>query len=152
MSENEKLLGSDLMLSNMDYGADLTLTERDRKRIEKRKEFGDLDVVSGAFNLGQAILSRLRTRKGELSDLGYPDYGSRLYELIGEPNNERTRELVRLITQETLLQEPRIKEIVNINVRTFKQDLSRIDIEITVVPIGSTTPLSVVYPFYLEVT
>ncbi len=151
MSENEEILGSDLMLSDFDYGADLTLTERERKRIEKRKEFGDLEIASGALNLGQAILSRLRTRKGELSDLGYPEYGSRLYELIGEPNNERTRELARLITQETLSQEPRIKEIVNINVRTFKEDLSRIDIEITVIPIGSITPLSVVYPFYLEV-
>lgn len=151
MSEKEELMGSDLMLSDFDYGADLTLTERERKRIEKRKEFGDLDVAAGAFNLGQAILSRLRTRKGELSDLGYPDYGSRLYELIGEPNNDRTRELARLITRETLLQEPRIKEIVNINFRTFKEDLSRIDIEIAVIPIGSITPLSVVYPFYLEV-
>ncbi|MCP8307903.1 MAG: DUF2634 domain-containing protein [archaeon] len=139
------------MLSDLDYGTDLTLTERERRRIEKRKEFGDLEIVSGALNLGQAILCRLRTRKGELSDLGYPNYGSRLYELIGEPNNERTRELARLITQETLLQEPRIKEIVNINVRTSKEDLSRIDIKITVIPIGSITPLSVVYPFYLEV-
>ncbi len=40
--------------------------------------------------------------------LGHPDYGSRLHELIGEPNNERTRELVRLYAKECISQEPRV--------------------------------------------
>lgn len=151
MSENGEILGSDLMLSDLDHGADLTLTERERRMVEKRKEFGDLEIVSGALNLGQAILCRLRTRKGELSDLGYPYYGSRLFELIGEPNNGRTRDLARLITQEALLQEPRIKEIVSIVIRTSKEDPHRINIEVNVIPSGSVSPLNIVYPFYLEV-
>ena len=33
---------------------------------------------------------RLRVRKGELAPLGWPDYGSRLGELIGEPDLPRT--------------------------------------------------------------
>ena len=151
MSENKKILGSDLKLIDLEYGCDLALTERKRTEIGKEKQFGDLETIECELNLGQAILSRLRTRKGELLELGYPDYGSRLCELIGRPNNERTRELVKSITRNTLLQEARIKEITDISIRTFKDDLSRIDIDITVIPIESNIPLNIVYPFHLEV-
>ena len=141
---SKELLGKDLKLVDdlfdKTLGSDLTISPG-----------GDLETVGDEYNLGQAIINRLKTRQGELADLGHSLYGSRLYELIGEPNNERTRELARLCTREAIAQDPRVKEIVSIIIEVPKDDPHRIDINISVLPIGSTTLLNVVFPFYLEV-
>jgi phage baseplate assembly protein W len=142
----EEIYGTDLKLrldSQPDYaglGADLSV---DRN--------GDYEIVSGRENLGQAILHRLMTRKGELSDIGHPQYGSRLYELIGEPNTERTRELLKLYAKECISQEPRVKDIVRILVSTIEGITDSVMLDITVMPIKSSVPLNLVFPFYLEV-
>jgi phage baseplate assembly protein W len=60
----------------------------------------------------QAILNRLHTHQGGLAELGHPDYGSRLHELVGELNNERTRRLAELYIRQCLAQEARIAEVV----------------------------------------
>ncbi len=151
MSETEEALGSDLRLFDLPIGADLSLTRKERAAGEAVKEYGDLDVVSGSLNLGQAILSRLRTNRGEIADLGFPDYGSRLFEYIGEPNDASTREKLRLMVLEALAHEPRIKEVVNVVVKPAENDLNGVIIEMAVVPLGGFTALSVVYPFFLEV-
>jgi len=131
-------LGRDLKLMDKDVGRDIIINNT-----------GDLETVSGAFNLGQAITNRLMTRKGELSELGHANYGSRMYELIGEPNNERTRELAKIYVKECLSQEPRIKEIVKVVVSPVGND--RIDISISAIPIESEVVLNIVFPFYLEI-
>jgi len=135
---DEKLLGRDIKLTDKDIGRDIEINNS-----------GDIENVSGVFNLGQAITNRLMTRKGELSELGHANYGSRLYELIGEPNNERTRDLVKMYVKECLSQEPRIKEIVKIVVSPVGNN--KIDISISVIPIESKVVLNIVFPFYLEV-
>jgi len=141
---SKELLGKDLKLVDdlfdVTLGSDLAISPS-----------GDLETVSDEYNLGQAIINRLRTRQGELADLGHALYGSHLYELVGEPNNERTRELARLYARESISQDPRVKEIVSITINVPKGDPHRIDINISVLPIGSTTVLNVVFPFYLEV-
>ena len=139
MSEKKEIIGKDLKLKFDKLGADLTATE------------GDFETVSDEDNLAQAIIARLTTAEGELHDIGHADYGSRLHELIGEPNNERTRERIKNVVQDCLTQEPRIREVTSINVRPNPDDLNRLDIEITVLPAESSTFLSVVYPFRLEV-
>jgi phage baseplate assembly protein W len=151
MSENEEALGSDLSLSDLTFGADLSLTHKERGVREVVKEYGDLNVVSGALNLGQAITSRLRTRRGEIAELGFPDYGSRLHEYVGEPNDAKTREELRLVVLEALAREPRVKEVVNVTVKPSESDPNGVIIEMAVIPLGGFTPLSIVYPFYLEV-
>lgn len=125
----DKVLGSDLVISSS----------------------GDLDTVSEEFNLGQAIVNRIRTKQGELSELGHSLYGSRLYELVGEPNNERTRKLARLYTRDCVSRDPRVKEIFNISVEVPKDDPYRININVSVIPVGRTNVLNIVFPFYLEV-
>ncbi len=140
MSEEKEAIGKDLKLRFDRLGADLTVTTE-----------GDLDTVSNEDNLAQAIIARLTTEEGELQDVGHADYGSRLYELIGEINNETTRERIKAVVLDCLTQEPRIKEVVSIDVRTRPHDLNRVDIDITVLPIGSSTYLTIVYPFRLEV-
>ena len=133
-------LGRDLRLIDKDLGSDLSTTIS-----------GDLDLVDEEYNLGQAIINRLRTREGELADLGHASYGSRLYELIGEPNNEKTREQVRTAARECISQEPRVSEVIAINVAASRDNLNQIDVSISVMPIGRSTVLNIVYPFYLEV-
>lgn len=138
---SKRLLGRDLKLVDVEFGSDLTLSPS-----------GDLETISNEFNLSQAIINRLRTRIGELTDLGHPNYGSRLYELIGQPNNERTRNLARLYTIECISQDPRVEEILSVSVSVPKDDPNRIDINILVLPTGSSKVLNIVFPFYLEVS
>jgi phage baseplate assembly protein W len=142
---SKEILGKDLRLCNdvleETLGSDLAISPS-----------GDLEVVSEEHNLSQAIINRLRTREGELADLGHLLYGSRLYELIGQPNNERTRELARLYTRDCIAKDPRVMDIASVTVEVPKTNPSRIDIRITVIPITETTALNIVFPFYLEVT
>ena len=144
MKADEELLGTDLKLrmeTRPDFagiGMDLQVTRS-----------GDLMTSSGRHNLAQAILHRLMTRRGELAEIGHPDYGSRLHELIGEPNNERTRDLVRLYAKECISQEPRVREIVRLRVAADSADVVLLDV--TVIPIRSNVPMNITFPFYLEV-
>lgn len=142
----EELYGTDLKLlveprpEYMGLGVDLLVNKK-----------GDLQTVSGRENLGQAILHRLLTRRGELGATGHPDYGSRLHELIGEPNNERTRELVRLYAKECIMQEARVQDIKSLNVSVQKGNQHAVLLDITVLPTKSNVPMNMVFPFYLEV-
>jgi phage baseplate assembly protein W len=98
----------------------------------------DLATVGGRDNLSQAVLMRLLTPHGELTSLGHPDYGSRLHELIGRPNNETTRNLVRLRILETLQREPRVEEIRELRVRPAPGRPSSVDVRLQVKPVGKT--------------
>jgi phage baseplate assembly protein W len=142
----DEILGADLRIlfeANRDYvglGADFGMNRN-----------GDLDLVSGRYNLGQALLHRLLTRVGELGDIGHPDYGSRLHELIGRPNNEETRELVRLYIKECISQEIRVQDIISIRITVPPDDRHTVLADITVLPIYTNHPMNLVFPFYLEV-
>ncbi|MCD1294334.1 hypothetical protein CUJ83_04890 [Methanocella sp. CWC-04] len=142
---DEELYGNDLKLmveTRPDFvgpGADLTASKK-----------GDLEITRGRENLGQALMHRLLTRKGELASLGHPYYGSRLHELIGEPNNETTRELIRLYAKECIMEEPRVRDIVSLSVGMTDYP-GAVMLDITVVPIKSSVPMNLVLPFYLEV-
>ncbi len=144
-------LKTDLLLNELEYGYDLTPSEElivGTKR--KTLQSGDLRVVSAEDNLGQAIVLRLKTRKGELADFGHPDYGSRLYELIGEPNNERTRALLRSIIIECLEQEPRIKQVLDVKLSVATYSQSIVSVDITIIPVDRNTQLSFNVPIRIE--
>lgn len=98
---------------------------------------GDLDTVTEELNLGQAIVNRIRTKQGELAELGHPLYGSRLYELIGEPNNERTRGLAKLYTMESVSRDPRVREISSILIEVPKDDPHCININVSIIPFSA---------------
>lgn len=144
--KEEELLGSDLKLWIQPYsetggiGIDLLVGRG-----------GDLSMATGRENLGQALLHRLLTRRGELADIGHPDYGSRLHELIGQPNHESTRERVKLYVKEAVAQELRVKDVTGIEVLPLTNDPSVVTVDLTVLPIESTVPMNLVFPFYLEV-
>jgi phage baseplate assembly protein W len=140
MAEKKNVIGKDLKLKFDELGADLTVTPE-----------GDFGTVSEEDDLAQAIIARLSTDEGELHDIGHADYGSHLHDLIGQVNNAVTRERTKALVRDCLTQETRIKEVTSINVRSAAHDPSRVDIEITVLPIGSSVFLTIVYPFSLEV-
>jgi phage baseplate assembly protein W len=152
MATNQERLGIDLRLlrnldrikSNRDPGNDLAV----RKRPETNRV--DLDTHAGADNLVQALLLRLLTPKGELAVLGHPEYGSRLEELIGELNSETIRNRAKLYTLEALTADPRVKQVLSVNVKQNGRDRTQVDIAVKLVAIDSDTPLNFVFPFFLE--
>ncbi len=147
----EERFGNDLrLLKNLEH-------QNDRERGEdlatrQRPETGqvDLERFEGVDNLKQALLLRFLTRQGELAVLGHRAYGSRLYELIGEPNTESNRNLAKLFVLQALQAEPRVGEIVSVDVRTRRSEPARIDVDVRLKPLRSDTILNLVFPFFLD--
>jgi len=146
------LLGKDLRLDYALGGgffedADLASA----KRADRPGGQRDLEASDGITTFVQAVANRLKTRKGELAALGHPEYGSRHHELIGEPNVDRTRNLIKLYVLQALRDEPRIEKVLAASVRAEHappRDTVRIELELRV--IGTPTPLNLVVPFSLE--
>lgn len=103
----------------------------------------DLGTVSGRENLGQALILRLLTHRGSLAPLGHPEYGSRLVELIGELNNTRTRNLARLYTIEAVAQEPRVRQLLDLQVDGTQSSPDTLRIAFSVMPLDDDTPLGI---------
>lgn len=139
---------------------DLRLTRRalgsvstDRQPVDLQEERGDLALVSGRANLAQAVINRLFTRQGELADLGHPDYGSRLYQLVGQPNNRRTQALADLYLRESLAAEERIAEVIAITFAPLAQRADQrnlLAIALTVRLAGELEPLALSFVVNLE--
>ena len=151
MSRNEERWGSDLrLLRNLDYqtdrdpGRDLGVITRPETRQR------DLETLAGADNLKQALLLRFLTPAGELALLGHPQYGSRLFELLGELNTDTTRNRAKLYVLQALASEARVKEVLSVQVTQNAGDRTRIDINISLLAIDNDTVLNLVFPFFLE--
>jgi phage gp46-like protein len=151
MPDKNIRFGTDLRLlrnltrqSDRDPGSDLSTFQR----AETRQK--DLETLSGAENLQQALLLRFLTPVGELAPLGHANYGSRLFELLGERNIETTRNRAKLFVLEALAAEPRVKEVRAVRVTQSRADRTRLDIEVSLVAIDSDTTLNLVFPFFLE--
>jgi phage baseplate assembly protein W len=150
----EALMGRDLRLDYRQSGGffeDADLATHKTQRGGRRER--DLNTLEGLANLEQAIANRLKTRKGELAALGHPDYGSRHHELIGQPNTERTRDLIKIYVLQALRDEPRIERVLSAAVRSEHlrpRDTVRIELKLRV--IGEPAPLNLVVPFSLEVS
>jgi phage baseplate assembly protein W len=144
------LLGRDLLLR---YNSSTGFFE-DADLVERRSSGSDRDLqrADGLANLEQALANRLKTRKGELAPLGHPDYGSRHHELIGEPNVERTRHLIKLYVLQALRDEARIEKVLSAKVTAEHQpprDTVRLELALRVR--GEPHPLNLVLPFSLGV-
>ncbi len=151
MADDFTRFGSDLrLLGNLEEqnsrarGSDLFT------RIRPETGQTDLATLEQVENLQQALLLRFLTQPGELAQLGHPDYGCRLYELIGEPNTETNRNRAKLYTLLALQAEPRVKEVLSVTVTTRRSEPSRVDISVKVKAIDSDTVLNLVFPFFFE--
>lgn len=146
-------LGTDLALSwgsTAGYWEDADLVpSHTAGRTPRRK---DLAIASKIASAEQLLVNRLKTQKGELTSLGHPEYGSRHHELIGQPNVERTRNLIKLYVLEALSHEPRVAKIQSCRVwAPHDPPRDQVRIELAVVLLEEDNPLNLVVPFSLEV-
>jgi phage baseplate assembly protein W len=109
----------------------------------------DLDRLDGADNLAQALLLRFLTPAGELTQLGHPGYGSRLYELLGELNNQTTRNVAKMYVLAALAAEPRVRRVVDVQVSQSRADPTGVEIAVAVAPIDDDVVLNLVFGFSL---
>lgn len=123
-----------------------------RRRVDVAPQASDLATVRGRANLVQSLLLRLKTERGELAELGHPGYGSNHHRLVGEPNTEGNRNLVKLYVLECLRQEPRLERVLRIDVRPGpgRQNRDKVDIDLELKLKGVPDPLILVVPFSFE--
>ncbi|WP_328331064.1 GPW/gp25 family protein [Kribbella sp. NBC_00382] len=155
--EPDALFGADLrLLGDLEFaeqrerGTDLLTANRP---VSSK---ADLQRLTGKEDLQQALLLRFLTQVGELAHLGHPEYGSRLHELVGEPDTEAIRNRAKLFALQALQGEPRIAAVQSVTVKTGRGarragrvDLSGetwLEIVAVVLPIGEATPLNLVIP------
>lgn len=119
-----------------------------RGGLKRAGEARDLGAVRARANLAQALVLRLLTRQGALAGLGHPGYGSRLTELIGELNNDATRNLARLFTIQTIAEEPRVRQLLELAVEPVSGQPGTIRVGFSVLPVDDYDPLALA----LEVT
>jgi phage baseplate assembly protein W len=151
MADRDQRFGADLrLLRNLDHQEDRNRGADLITRTRAGSGETDLEVLADVSNLKQALLLRFLTHTGELAVLGHPDYGSRLHLLIGELNTEATRNRAKLYVLEALQAEPRVKEILSVDVVAIRRDRTRVDIDVNLRTIVSDTPVNLVFPFFLE--
>lgn len=154
-AENDRRLrqlGSDLALSFP--GPSGWWEDADLERIADAHGAGaiDIDVVAGVDAADQLLINRLKTHQGELAPLGHPEYGSRHHELVGHPNTDRTRALIKLHVLEAMGHEPRVAKIHRCDVVAAHEpprDVVRISMDVEI--IGEPDPRNLVVPFSLAV-
>lgn len=159
MAQREERWGIDLRLlrdlerqRDRDRGCDLSTIPRPEHGIgvDLERTAVDLETLSGVDNLKQALLLRFLTPAGELTSLGHPDYGSRLFELIGELNTQTNRNRAKMYVLQALAAEPRVKEVRSVQVTQNRAEPTRMDIDVWLVAIDGDTLLNLVFPFFLE--
>jgi phage baseplate assembly protein W len=144
-------LGRDLQLEYAQRGGFFEDADLASGRSPERGTRRDLRIAAGLDNLTQALANRLKTRRGELAAVGHPTYGSRHHELVGEPNVDRTRNLIKLYVLQALRDEPRIEKVIRAVVSAEHdppRETVRIELELRV--LGAPDPLNLVVPFSLE--
>jgi phage baseplate assembly protein W len=146
MSDSQAFFGTDLRLlgdlrfqNDRSGGSDLM--------VQSGSGGVDLKTISDADNLSQALLLRFLTRQGDLAQLGHPEYGSRLYTLIGEFNNTTNRNRAKLYVLEALAAEPRVAQVLSVDVTAGARD--RIDIQASLQAIAGGKTIDLVFPFFL---
>ena len=137
------------------FGKDLRLrVERDVNGFIKTNlsvsRTGDIETISGRDNIIQAVRNRLATSQGELAILGHPEYGSRLDDLIGEPNVPDTHRIIETLVKECIMKEPRIEKVIKVNAKSHKTDHNCVEIMVNVILRGSSEKIQLEFPFYLE--
>jgi phage baseplate assembly protein W len=111
---------------------------------------GDLDLARGVDNVVQALRLRLLVRKGELAALGWPDYGSRIHELVGEPSLVRVHARLLAFAREAVEQDPRVVEVLDVRaeVPAGERDLVRLHLEVLL--LSEPDPRNLVFDVDLE--
>ncbi len=152
LQKRTDILGSDLRaLYRITDGRHEDLDLMRSSREVRGELLQDLTSVAGVENAVQGVINRIKTVKGELVDLGHPEYGSRHHELIGQPNSENNRNLVKLYILQALALEPRIEKIIRADLVYERRTASdRVEIDLTLTFIGVQAAYNLVIPFSFE--
>ena len=138
-------LGKDLLLTPFFEATEwdqLDLTADPRGRPYPTEPV-DLDTAEGEEALRQALILRLLTPVGALTELGHAAYGSRLGELIGEENTETNRLRARAFVLQALAQERRVAEVLDLRIGLPADGAGdRIAISFRVRPVTGADPLT----------
>ena len=137
--EREKLFGNDLRLCDRTSGLDVVPQARQ-----------DLDLVRGNDNIAQALTLRLRVRQGELAPLGWPRYGSRLHELIGEANTPRTHARLMAYARTAIEADPRVAEVEAVQTYLLPGERDAVRLQLEIRLIDRANLLNLVYDLNLE--
>ena len=93
---------------------------------------GDINLVSGRSNLGQAIVNRL---KADLTTfIFYNQYGGNLFEHMGDLNHSTIHEYIRIEVESILRQDPRIKQV---ECTVNKTDIDTVKLDLNCIVIGA---------------
>jgi phage baseplate assembly protein W len=156
MDVDASLFGTDLrLLDDLEHqhsrrpGSDLRVVERPERGFPGQPAPRDLQTIAGVENLQQALLLRFLTPLGDLAPLGHPRYGSRLFELVGELNNETSRNRAKMYVLQALAEEPRVKEVLSVTVGVHPAVREQMEIRVALVAIREAAVLNLVFPFSL---
>lgn len=138
-----RLFGTDLALRDVAGAGDFTLQG-------PAGGSGDIALAVGNDNIVQALTMRLRVRLGELTPLGWPDYGSRLHELIGEPDLARTRLKAQVFARDAVEADPRVKKVESVEVIGIPGERLVLRLAMLVSVISEPQPLNLVFDLTLE--
>jgi phage baseplate assembly protein W len=109
---------------------------------------GMLRFISGEDLVNQSIEIILGTSPGERQMR--PEFGCRIYELVGEANTAALRGMVREKVREALVRwEPRI-DVLDVRVESPEEQKNRIDIWIDYRLRANNAFFNLVYPFFLN--
>ena len=128
-----------------------TMAAHDSSALDLRLGAGNVDrsregpmLLDGRHNLGQALILRMLTARGTLTDLGHANYGSRLHELIGENKNESNRALCKAFVLEVVAQEPRVEDkAVAFEFDIESEGPSELRFTLTVQPVDGSEPFTI---------
>ena len=134
----DRLFGNDLLLR--DYAEGLDLAAQGGVQAG-----GDLALARGNDNIVQALTLRLRVRKGELAPLGWPDYGSRLHELIGEPDLPRTHLKLQVFARQAVEADPRVRKVLSVKTVTLPGERDTVRLLLDIQLIDTATPLNLAF-------
>ena len=104
---------------------------------------GRASIIGGYSIIEQSIMDILSTPVG--TRLFLPEYGSRLHEMLFEPNDEVLLGIGRMLISESLAKWEQRTKFIDISV---EQDNDWISIRIYHRPLASNSIQSFIYPFY----
>lgn len=125
------------------------VTDRRAAGPNGRSVIWDFTARAGQENLAQAVILRILTPRGELAALGHPEYGSRVHELVGRPNNATQRNVMKLFILEALKLDPRVEAIKTLEVRPSPGTRSTVDVLLEVKPAAATNTVKI-GPFTID--
>ena len=83
---------------------------------------GDINLVSGKSNLGQAIVNRLQADLTTF--IFYNRYGGNLFEHFGDKNNPNIHEYIKIEVESICKQDPRIKQVESTVTKTDSETIT----------------------------